>query len=681
MLNRSLRLAYGLAVAVTVFLTFFTLQAYSEFAVQGPVSQLRVGSLGATASSAEVYDAMTTFAQERDCTVARVSFDLTDPSVRHLHVLGDRQSEPGSRWVAHGYADFSRGVTTRVHPGSELGTASPVGSFVLTCGLDAATTLASTLQEQGVSVTAGSYPTLREWHRYLGGTPLPASYAIAVVATSLLAGCGALLGSRAYAVQRLQGAPFTRILRRDLVPLARRLVVHLVVAAAVCTVVLGVYNRFAQWTTFLGLALSVLVVLLAVTVLSHAVCAAATLRIPLAAAVKGESVGGWVVPAAFTVRFVAAAVLVASIFSAVNAGQLIVAQQAARDAWQSAGGAVYLGLGGGDRARAEEYTQALGGLVAAAEDEGEAVVAFSQPVAAFGAVTVVAEEQPVLVVNRTYLREQGVVGADGERLVPDDGTCLELHLPASLGPAQQADVAAAVDEWADFFGARCPVERGVGLPGGTVLFDYGNAADPGASPLVEDPVLLVVDHRSGTISADAYDAYASTGGVVFLDPAYALEKASEAGVRDYVLSTTQVAQAAADEYQDLVRVLRLGLTNIAACAGVVLLTGAVVASAWTRRNAQAIFARYISGRSFWSRFRTTLVVEILSAVALVVYVAWNPPRTPPTVGAFVPGSEPPLLGGWEPVAVAAVCLVSAAFLVGALAVAQRRLLRTRSSDS
>ncbi|KFD43891.1 hypothetical protein IU11_07460 [Cellulosimicrobium sp. MM] len=283
-------------MVVSLFLAFFTVQAYSEFAVRGFDAQLRVDSLGTTASSAEAYGTIATFATSRDCTVAKVTFDLTDVSTRHLSVLGDGSADPGGRWLDHGVADFSRGVTTQVHPGAELGATSPVGSYGLSCGTAEAEALAAALREAGVTASADSYPTILSWHRYLAGTPIPAGYAIAAVAVVLLAGCGALLNARAYAVQRLQGAPFSSILRRDLAPIGRRLALHLGGAAVVCAIVLGAYNGFAQATTFLGLAGAVLAGLLLVTVTAHAVSTAAAQRIPLAAAIKGESVGAWVVP-------------------------------------------------------------------------------------------------------------------------------------------------------------------------------------------------------------------------------------------------------------------------------------------------------------------------------------------------------------------------------------------------
>ncbi|MEV8176731.1 hypothetical protein AB0O99_01650 [Cellulosimicrobium funkei] len=679
--NRSLSLAYALAVVVSLFLAFFTVQAYSEFAVRGFDAQLRVDSLGTTASSAEVYGTIATFATSRDCTVAKVTFDLTDVSTRHLSVLGDGSADPGGRWLDHGVADFSRGVTTQVHPGAELGATSPVGSYGLSCGPAEAEALAAALREAGVTASADSYPTILSWHRYLAGTPIPAGYAIAAVAVVLLAGCGALLNARAYAVQRLQGAPFSSILRRDLAPIGRRLALHLGGAAVVCAIVLGAYNGFAQATTFLGLAAAVLAGLLLVTVTAHAVSTAAAQRIPLAAAIKGESVGAWVVPAAFGVRFCALVILVASIFSAVHAGQLIAGQQAARSAWQSAGGATSVGVGGDDQARAGEFAQRLGEVVVRALDDREAVLAARQPVSAFGTVTVVPEDQPVLLVSPSYLEEQNVRDAAGSRLVPAPGSCLTIHLPATLRADQQDDVVAAVGSWADYFGATCAVKRGAPLAEGSTLFDYGNAADPSASPLVDEPVVLVVDPASEVVSADGYGAYTSTGDVVFLDPAYVLEESRAAGIRDYVLSVTPIADAAAEEYQKLVRSFRLGLANIAAAAGVVLLTAVVVSSAYTRRYAQSVFVRYIAGWSFAARYRAAFLAEAASAVLLVAYVAANPPRTPPALGAVVAAAAPRLLGGAEPLVAVAVCLVSSALLVTALAVAQRRLLRTRSSDS
>ncbi|MFD6029655.1 hypothetical protein ACFWE5_02985 [Cellulosimicrobium funkei] len=679
--NRSLSLAYALAVVVSLFLAFFTVQAYSEFAVRGFDAQLRVDSLGTTASSAEAYGTIATFATSRDCTVAKVTFDLTDVSTRHLSVLGDGSADPGGRWLDRGVADFSRGVTTQVHPGAELGATSPVGSYGLSCGTAEAEALAAALREAGVTASADSYPTILSWHRYLAGTPIPAGYAIAAVAVVLLAGCGALLNARAYAVQRLQGAPFSSILRRDLAPIGRRLALHLGVAAVVCAIVLGAYNGFAQATTFLGLAGAVLAGLLLVTVTAHAVSTAAAQRIPLAAAIKGESVGAWVVPAAFGVRFCALVILVASIFSAVHAGQLIAGQQAARSAWQSAGGATSVGVGGDDQARAGEFAQRLGEVVVRALDDREAVLAARQPVSAFGTVTVAPEDQPVLLVSPSYLEEQDVRDAAGSRLAPAPGSCLTIHLPATLRADQQDDVVAAVGSWADYFGATCAVERGAPLAEGSTLFDYGNAADPSASPLVDEPVVLVVDPASEVVSADGYGAYTSTGDVVFLDPAYVLEESRAAGIRDYVLSVTPIADAAAEEYQKLVRSFRLGLANIAAAAGVVLLTAVVVSSAYTRRYAQSVFVRYIAGWSFAARYRAAFLAEAASAVLLVAYVAANPPRTPPALGAVVAAAAPRLLGGAEPLVAVAVCLVSSALLVTALAVAQRRLLRTRSSDS
>ena len=147
-----------------------------------------------------------------------------------------------------------------------------------------------------------------------------------------------------------------------------------------------------------------------------------------------------------------------------------------------------------------------------------------------------------------------------------------------------------------------------------------------------------------------------------------------------------VGQNAALKLRELVGEFRLQLFNLAVAVAVLLITGVGVCIVHSRKNAQAIFARHISGWTFTATHRPVLALEALLAVLLAVWVpfqVWQQNREldryealgipPPRAPVEITGLDLGVTGGLVAVEVAAVLL--------ALVVFHRRIVQEGASES
>ena len=112
-----------------------------------------------------------------------------------------------------------------------------------------------------------------------------------------------------------------------------------------------------------------------------------------------------------------------------------------------------------------------------------------------------------------------------------------------------------------------------------------------------------------------------------------------AGLGPYVAGVSPFAQEAADRYRDAEREFRLQLFDLAVTLGLLLITAAALDIVYCRRNAQALFAKYLGGWNFVRVHRLPLLVEGLLALALMAW-AWH--ATASTIDRYrLPGGRPP----------------------------------------
>lgn len=257
----------------------------------------------------------------------------------------------------------------------------------------------------------------------------------------------------------------------------------------------------------------------------------------------------------------------------------------------------------------------------------------------------------------------------------EPGTKAQVLLPESLsGDADR--FAASITDWlkfqAKFGGTKLDAAQVETLEtrSGQKVFTYGSGMDPElqTEALVRDPIIVVVPGGSGIFGNQQYVAYASQAGVIFKDPGD-VRAAMSTDVGRYVIAMSPVAQHAADEYQNLMREFRLDLFNVAAALAVLLISAVGVGLIYRRKNAQALFVKYISGWSFVKAYRPLLALEGALTLALVGWVAWDTwnkisaVRDLKAAGVPPPPGDPVPLGGWEPAVMLAIAVLSVVVVI------------------
>jgi hypothetical protein len=200
---------------------------------------------------------------------------------------------------------------------------------------------------------------------------------------------------------------------------------------------------------------------------------------------------------------------------------------------------------------------------------------------------------------------------------------------------------------------------------------------------VSDPVIVVVTGASKVIPNDEYTSLASRGELLFANPDRVMEGLADAGVAYYVLGVSPFAQEAADKYREVKRDFSLQVFNLLAAITVLLITALSLSIVYCRRNAQALFVKYICGWSFLHAHRWILAVE--GALMLIFTLwAWHSMRT--IIKSYgLPGATPLTRGmlplqGWEPVLASGIALFSMTLFVLALLRTNRTFVKTHSAS-
>ncbi|MFF8904643.1 hypothetical protein [Streptomyces olivaceoviridis] len=203
---------------------------------------------------------------------------------------------------------------------------------------------------------------------------------------------------------------------------------------------------------------------------------------------------------------------------------------------------------------------------------------------------------------------------------------------------------------------------------------------------VTDPVVLVYPDGSPSLSNRGYVAYASQQSLVFKDPDDVTDGIARHHLETYVTGMSPVGQNAALKLRDLVADFRLQLFNLAVAVVVLLITGVGVCIVHSRKNAQSIFARYISGWRFTATHRALLGVEGLLAVLLAVWVpfqVWwrNQELEEYRRTGLKPPAEPVHITGLDLGANAVLVAVEIAAVLAALAFFHRRIVKEGAAES
>ncbi|MFD7941640.1 bacteriocin-associated integral membrane family protein [Streptomyces sp. NPDC059744] len=632
MLHRGIKFVHAIVLAYSAVLAFLFFRGLDEDWVLGHSAVVWVTDSDGSASGSEVAHVVAEFAEKQRATVAREVPDLKIPSSRrHLYLA---PGGPHSDWLEDGYPAFSSGYRTDVHPVAELGQRDPRGFYYVFGSDAAAESLVRTFTGLGMVASVNHPFSVAQLSPVYAGSALYLSFFVVALAAVTMTGAGVLLNAKAYGVLRLQGKSFGQILLRD----TRQLAVFWSIAfgsvSAVTLLLLGLYNGLAWIGWFTSIALGIAAVLSLIALATHAIMLRLTFRTDVLPALKGELPAKAASLSAYLVRIPALLLALSIATAVVLAGQDVRARQESRKAYAKIGDTASVRFNGSlaSEAALRALDENVGPWLRRADRDGQIIVAGHRDLrlAAIPGLT----KGDLLIVNESFLAEQPVLDPAGHRHEPTAGVPdrVRLLVPESL--AQYAD--RLKERTPGWLSPSDPDKVGpaqvktVRSKDGQRVFTYNprgksQAADnPGADDsLVTDPVIIVFPDGSPFLSDKSYTAYASQRSVVFRDPDDVTAAIKERHLESYVTAVTPVGQDAAVELRRIDGDFRLQVFNLVVAVAVLLITGVGVCIVHSRKNAQAIFARHISGWTFTATHRPVLLLEGLLAMFLAGWVPFQ----------------------------------------------------------
>ncbi|MFD4226296.1 bacteriocin-associated integral membrane family protein [Streptomyces sp. NPDC058545] len=632
MLHRGIKFVHAIVLAYSAVLAFLFFRGLDEDWVLGHSAVVWVTDSDGSASGSEVAHVVAEFAEKQRATVAREVPDLKIPSSRrHLYLA---PGGPHSDWLEDGYPAFSSGYRTDVHPVAELGQRDPRGFYYVFGSDAAAESLVRTFTGLGMVASVNHPFSVAQLSPVYAGSALYLSFFVVALAAVTMTGAGVLLNAKAYGVLRLQGKSFGQILLRD----TRQLAVFWSIAfgsvSAVTLLLLGLYNGLAWIGWFTSIALGIAAVLSLIALATHAIMLRLTFRTDVLRALKGELPAKAASLSAYLVRIPALLLALGIATAVVLAGQDVLARQESRKAYAKIGDTASVRFNGSlaSEAALRALDENVGPWLRRADRDGQIIVAGHRDLrlAAIPGLT----KGDLLIVNESFLAEQPVLDPSGHRHEPTAGVPdrVRLLVPESL--AQYAD--RLKERTPGWLSPSDPDKVGpaqvetLRSKDGQRVFTYNprgksQAADnPGADDsLVTDPVIIVFPDGSPFLSDKSYTAYASQRSVVFRDPDDVTAAIKERHLESYVTAVTPVGQDAAVELRRIDGDFRLQVFNLVVAVAVLLITGVGVCIVHSRKNAQAIFARHISGWTFTATHRPVLLLEGLLAMFLAGWVPFQ----------------------------------------------------------
>jgi hypothetical protein len=641
-------------------------------------------------SADEMRAMMASFAQDEEIAFAQQVYDFDDRfQQRNIYLHDSDDAVDTSDWVDGGYRDFTASIETRVFPYGDLGGHAITGNYLVFSDAEKAQRFADFLTSQG----AHSEVMVVDWDavaiEILG--PMWKTLWTMVLAAVAVAGTGVLMATRSYGVGRLHGISLAGLIAADLRRVGAVLAVSVAAVAAAGLIGLWAYNGLTAWWTWFAVFVCLGVVLSSVTVAVHAASLALISGGKVLNAVKGELPNKTVLVVGYALRLFTVGTSVVLLGQLVSAGIEMAARAANFAAYEEAGDASVLSLGGMSSIEEETALFATVGSWIRGEDRG-------------GRAILVGEEelagQRAYFVNERFLHEQPVRLADGTVYVPDDqGPVVTVLVPAGREDQRSSIESALADIAA--FRVREELRGQVAYEwmesaAGQEVFTYNAepdvraqlGADGGDRSYATNPVLVVLPSEEGLLTDASYIDFASGGEVVFPDPSVV----AEAVARDpefgrFVLSATPVSAVAEAEYGELVREFRIVLFGALGGVAVLLIAGTAVAMIHARRNAQLIFARHVNGWRFTAVHRALLLFEagvLLVLIGYAPYQVWSMNRSElaryEALGIPAP-FEPASVSTGQWIGVVTLALVVVGGVIVALARAHRRVVAEGASEA
>ena len=678
--ERTIAFAHTVVLVLAAFLPALLL-AVSELTV--PISHgsavVWITEDDGSSDSEQVAASIEEMAREQGTTVGFAVSDVYEPdSLWHLYLaVGDPDSQYAT-WLEDGYPSFGRTVEVRTHPMAELGEHGPRGYYIVLGPSEDEAALVAALADHGLGQATGSREARLSDLLFDG--PLFHVSVVGGLVVLTAAGAGVLLGSRGYAVQRLQGRSYGEIFWRDLRRIVRLWGMILPVVAALTLIFLGLYNGWNQLDHFATVAAVILGVFTAIALTTHALVLAIVHTTAILPALQGRIPVRTTLVGAYLVRGLALFLVLSVLVSVVHLTQTTQRQQAALEVFEDVGDTSAITLSGSTGEESEVVEEHLGPWLREADEHGDLILAeqeHSEAVLPHGTALL---DLHVLVVNHTYLTEREVLNPEGTpHTVSEDGT-VRVLLPQKYAHLEK-EILQGLSEWLLLYTEKTQAEYDIEvLPSANEqsLFTYGSRP-PGqlrSQAFLHDPVVIAVP--DGTVLTDqAYVNFMTRGAIVFPDPDVVDRARSDPRTAEYVNTVPPIRDKAIAEHAEQLTQLRIESINLFASAMVLLLTGVAACVVHARTRAQAIFVRHISGWTFPAIHRRFLLLEVAVALGFTTWATWDTLLTLEAMkdpAMHVPPSLVPTTGA-EPFHAITITVAGLALTLGALVIFHRSTVR------
>ncbi|MFJ7999388.1 hypothetical protein ACIQ7D_19910 [Streptomyces sp. NPDC096310] len=711
MLHRGVTFAHAVILAFSALFSFLFLKSFEDQWALGYDAVVQVGESRDTSTSRAVGEALDAFARDHDVTVGRQEPDLKRPDrSRYLYLT---PTGPRAGWLDSGYPAFSPGQLTTTRPLSDLSNRDPRGLYYLFGDSGTVGPFIKLLEEHGLTARHVRPASVEQVSFAYGGGALARSLIVIALVCVTMTGAGVLLNAKSYGVLRLQGMSLPGILARDLLRLARFWGAFLSVLVIGTTALLAWYNHLAWFGLFTALTAATAAAFTALTLATHAGMLALTARSGTLAALKGEIPARSTAVATYLVRVPALLLALGIAASVLQAGQDLTRRQDTFARYEQAGQASSVRfngyLGAADSLRRLEAK--VGPWLRAADADGELVLAGRKDIRRSRD----GQNIPVdglMVVNRTFLDHQKILGPDGRRYAraaaeenpgstgkspggSGDAQRILLLVPQHLA-AHTAELKAMVpglvsppdpDRITPAMIAVLPTADNQEIFTYNARGSYRPGQDRRADDSsLTDPVIVVVPNGADYISDKGYTAYASQRSIVFPDPADITAGIDARDLHSEVIAVSPVAGDAAQAIREITADFRLQLFNLAIALAVLFVTGVGVVIVHTRKNAQRIFARHLHGWTFTSTHRALLAAEAAIVALLASWIplqVWQNNQGLARYEALgIPAPRPPMtVTGLDLTVITGLVAVEITATLAVLAFFHRRIIKEGSTEA
>lgn len=660
MLPRAIKFVYVVIVMASAMLAFLTLRGHDELATAGSSFVLQIAKPDAGAGAGETADAVEGFARKHRITVGRRYDAPLDPGRRIVFLAVGDATAKSSTWMNRSYPGFSPGVRLQFRPYHEARALTADGTYLVYGSRQQSLELLQLFGSLGYQGTWQPVPSVGAQLKTVGTGALTAFLLAIGLVVVVTVASSVVLTAKSYGIQRLHGrSPATMVggdIRRGLLFAAA------VVAGGnlLLAVPLYLYNGLHQVGTFLRVELTIAAALTALALVVQGLTTLLLQRSPILEAVGGRVTAGWAFAGAYLLRGWSLLLVLSIASSGLTALWTLSDARAGYRTWAAAGDAYYLRVSAAIEysKRAPELNSRIGQALRKADQRGEVTIAARHRLSE--------SKHDILLVNERYLSKHHVRDANGARVMPR-GT-VRLLVPMRFG-AESARIEDELPRWAAVAtrGTRPDARAEPIRDDQSLMFSSNGTRDQ--TPLLRDPVVLVVPAGSGIISDGEYTTMGTNGGILVENPEQTMRALNDAGVGDYVLGATPFAYDAGQRYLEAQRGAGIQLVNLIIGIALLMFTAMAIAFVYCGRNAQSLFAKHLHG---WGFARTHWKILALEATIAAALLAWTWSESAAVIARSRIPTLPPLpayvveRATWQPVLTGGVLVVALALAAGAV---------------